>query len=56
MEGFGTAQYKTGWRIIKTTKDGKEKHLKVDDLIVYIQMFLLKQKEWKEAMIATRQR
>lgn len=37
--------------IVKTTKDGKEKHFSVDDLIVYIQMFLPETTEWKEAMI-----
>lgn len=43
----------TWWNleIIKTTKDGKEIQFSVDDLIVYIQMFLPGTTEWKEAMI-----
>ena len=48
---LGQPSYKTGLRIIKTTKDGKENHFSADDLIVYIQMFLPETEEWKEAMI-----
>lgn len=48
---LGQPSYKTGLRIIKTTKDGKEIHFSPDDLIVYIQMFLPETTEWKEAMI-----